>query len=135
VLGVDKTYEVVEAGAGEDAAPPTPQGIRCGGSLCTPGSQECCLGAQNTLSCTSTSLSDPCPQGTDIPCDDPSDCSSGVCCMTQDGQGDLLGTVCAAACSGGEIELCAPGGTCTQGKCSSIAVQPDPPLTGFYACQ
>jgi hypothetical protein len=143
VLGVDKQYALADsggdAGVGSgDSAVTT--GIRCApGNPCQPGSEECCFGANHDLSCASTALSDPCPNGTDLVCDDPSDCASGVCCMTVDGQNDVLGTACAASCTNGQKELCAPeGGTCGEGKgCAPLAIQPDPPFAGawFYGCQ
>ena len=89
-----------------------------------------------TLACVSTAAG--CPNGTDIFCDDPSDCPGAVCCIQRDSAGSLLGTACLAQCPAGQTELCAPqGGTCTKGSCGPLTVLPDPPLSPswFYGCQ
>ena len=91
-----------------------------------------------TLSCASSSVADPCPQGTDIRCAQPSDCAAGVCCISLDTGSDILGTTCRSSCNTGETELCAPqGGSCAQGSCVALTVQPSPPIHNpwFYACQ
>jgi hypothetical protein len=137
VLGVDKTYALGEEADG---------GIRCAGGSgsCTPGVQECCLGADNTLKCVSGGVSDPCPGGTDIACDDPSDCPGNLCCIELDRTNALLATGCRASCSmsqasGSWRELCALGAnTCASGTCQPLSnVTPSPPLVAgwFYACQ
>jgi len=151
VLGVDKHYELaadadvnLNGDAGEDAEPVTTVAeIRCAldAAPCPAASQECCFASTHTLTCESTALSDPCPGGTDIRCDDPSDCDSGVCCITLDTSNDILGTACESACPTGQIELCAPdGGTCGAGTgktCQEIVVEPFPPIRNpwFYSCQ
>jgi hypothetical protein len=134
VLDVDKSYQLVDAGQG-----PGP-GIRCAldAAPCTPGPQECCMAGNNALSCVSTSVADPCPQGTDIRCDQPADCSGGVCCISLDTGNDILGTACRSSCTTGETELCAPqGGSCSHGSCVALTVQPSPPIHNpwFYGCQ
>jgi hypothetical protein len=141
VLGVDKHYEVAAPDAGDDARVATTTGILCAldAAPCQAGTQECCMGSDNALSCASTALSDPCPGGTDIRCDDPSDCPNGVCCITLDTGKDLLGAQCETACPTGQTELCSPSSaTCPNGqRCQAIAVQPDPPIHDpwFYSCQ
>jgi hypothetical protein len=145
VLGVDKTYELadagVDAGTGDAVAEAGATGIRCApdAAACDPGSEECCFSGTANLTCVSTASGDPCPQGTDIPCDDPSDCTSGVCCIQLDMGGDVLGTSCAASkCASGQIELCAQhGGVCTEGQCTALEVSPNPPFVPdwFYGCQ
>ena len=130
------------AGEGQDLSDSHDSGepsIQCAlnAAPCAAPSEECCLTSSNTLTCASTSLSDPCPQGTDIKCDDPSDCAVGVCCISLDMGSDILGTSCESSCGNGEVELCSPGGTCDAGSCVALNVQPDPPIHNpwFYACQ
>jgi hypothetical protein len=136
VLDVDKSYQLVDGGPGQGAEP----GIRCAldAAPCTSGSQECCLASNYALSCVSTSLANPCPQGTDIRCDQPADCPGGVCCISLDTGNDILGTTCRSSCTTGETELCAQqGGTCTHGSCVALTIQPSPPIHNpwFYGCQ
>lgn len=137
VLGVDKTYALAEQADG---------GIRCAGGAesCTPGVQECCLGADSTLKCVNRGAGDPCPGGTDIACDDPADCPGSLCCMELDRDNALLGTACRASCpasqaNGSWRELCAAGAdTCSRGTCQPLSdVMPSPPLLAgwFSACQ
>lgn len=164
VLGVDKTYELGDAAAGDtgtsDAAgqdagadadaggadgadtgtgEAAPGQIRCNaGASCPSSSEECCLASDASLACASTAVGDPCPLGTDIACDDPSDCPGAACCMALQTDQSLLGTTCEATCQAGEIPLCAPGGAaCAQGSCVAVPVKPDPPFTTpwFYGCQ
>ena len=115
-----------------------PGAIGCGAGIpCTAGSEECCLSSGESLSCVSTSASDPCPNGTDILCDDPSDCPGLVCCLQTDSDDNLLGTKCQSSCTKADsYELCAPGGSCAVGSCTALPVLPIPPLTttSFYAC-
>ncbi len=152
VLGVDKPYELA-ADAGEDArtsgdaAEDTGQvttvaEVRCAldAAPCVAATQECCFSSTtDTLACASTATADPCPNGTDIRCDDPSDCDAGVCCLSLDTGNDILGTACEAKCPSGQTELCAPNGaTCAGGKtCRPLSVQPTPPIQNpwFYSCQ
>jgi hypothetical protein len=136
VLDVDKTYALVDGGSGQGQGP----GIRCAldAAPCASGTQECCMAGNNTLSCVSTALADPCPLGTDIRCDQPADCASGVCCISLDTSSDILGTTCRGSCNANEVELCAPqGGACAQGQCVALTVQPSPPIQNpwFYGCQ
>lgn len=138
VLGVDKTYELADAGAGDVSTadgPTQATPIRCAaGAPCSAPAQECCLAGDGGLACVSTALSDPCPNGTDIPCDDPSDCAGGVCCLSVDPAMSVLGTRCALSCASGDYTLCNPQApACTQGSCTSVATQPQPP--SFFACQ
>ena len=142
VLGVDKTYTLADASAGDGPSSDATRGpspVFCGATLtCTAPGEECCYGADGGLSCSSTSLSDPCPDGTDIPCDDPSDCDAGACFLTVDTAMDILGTRCAAACASGDYLLCDPARpSCPQGTCNPLSVQPQPPFspTSFHACQ
>jgi hypothetical protein len=129
------------ADAGEESGLPAGE-IRCGaGGPCTAGPDECCMSSASppTLSCSSATSSARCPNGTEIKCDDPSDCSGGdACCLQVNSSGYILQTVCQTACSGtGWYELCAPAGTCSAGTCSALTVLPNPPLTPawFTACQ
>lgn len=152
VLSVDMTYELfdagigdaggsVEGGASESGA--TTSRIRCASdasTFCDAGTEECCFNGPDDLSCVGRGTSDPCPQGTDIVCDDPSDCPNGdVCCIQLDPSNDILGTSCApGACPSGAIELCAPpSGACTVGQCAVLSVFPNPPITPawFYGCR
>jgi hypothetical protein len=137
ILEVDKTYILRDQG---DA------GIRCatGAVDCTPGTQECCLGASGSLSCVQRGTGDPCPGGTDIACDDKADCAGKICCIQLDTNSSLLGTSCFSMCpasqpNGSWLELCTPGaGTCTTGSCQPLSsVTPSPPLSPgwFSACQ
>jgi hypothetical protein len=127
ILGVDKDYVLDRSDSalpGADAR--TSAGIRCGdgGTYCAARSQECC-------------------QGTDIVCDDETDCAGQLCCINFDQSRSLLGTQCASSCpSGGPnghwLELCDPrAAACTTGTCTPLSVQPSPPLseTWFNACQ
>jgi len=126
--------------AGQDGGL-APGDIRCGSSgPCTAGTQECCMSSASTpaLSCSSASDPNRCPGGTELKCDDRSDCSGNVCCIQLNASGYVLQTLCQSACSGtGWFELCGPGGTCGSGACSALTVLPNPPLTPpwFYACQ
>jgi hypothetical protein len=140
VLGVDKQYALGAADGGEDAGPTSAPEMRCApdGSLCQAGTEECCMGNDHSLTCVSRALTDPCPNGTDILCNQPADCPSGVCCIDLDQGNDILGTTCRTSCQMGETALCAPeGGTCTQGQCTALDVQPNPPIEDpwFYSCQ
>lgn len=146
ILGVDQDYVLEKsdsASPGADAR--TSAGIRCGdgGIYCAARSQECCLSSTNALSCVGTNAANACLQGTDIVCDDETDCAGQLCCINFDQSRSLLGTQCASSCpSGGPngrwLELCDPSGpACTGGTCTPLSVQPNPPLsaTWFYACQ
>jgi hypothetical protein len=140
VLGVDKQYELGPGDAGEDAGPASAPEMRCApdGSLCQAGTQECCMASDYTLSCVSIAPTNPCPNGTDIVCNQPADCASGICCINLDQGNDILGTTCRTSCQTGELALCAPeGGACTQGQCTPVNVQPNPPIKNpwFYSCQ
>jgi hypothetical protein len=133
VLGVDKTYVLGD------------EGIRCAGGVdfCAAGAQECCLAADNSLSCVSAGSADPCPGGTDIACDDKSDCAVGLCCLHLDPGNAILGAACLAACPAGQAndswqELCAPGtNTCARGTCRPLLVTTTPALASgwFSTCQ
>ena len=136
VLDVDKTYELADGGSGHGPGP----GIQCAldAAPCTSGTQECCMASNYVLSCVSSALTDPCPQGTDIRCAQPADCASGLCCISLDTGNDILGTTCRGSCNAGEVELCAPqGGACAHGQCVALTVQPSPPIHNpwFYGCQ
>jgi len=147
VLGIAPEYVLGDGGDGDGEAPRT--GIRCGdgGTFCDPATEECCLSqSASTLSCGMLSAQDPCPNGTDIPCDDSADCKGGqACCIDLDSQDNLLGTRCASSCAaigggGSWLELCAPSGgsSCASGTCQALGnLQPAPPFTPtwFYACQ
>jgi hypothetical protein len=148
VLGVDKSYELADAATTGDGGTPDSSSsdgassssqIRCApGSPCTAVTQECCLAGDGGLSCTSPTATNPCPSGTDILCDDPSDCPGAACCLQLDTSLDLLGARCASSCSNGDLTACDPqGAPCTQGTCTAVAAQPQPPFTStwFYACQ
>ena len=67
-------------------------GIACGaGSVCDPGSQECCVASGGSTSCTSPSA---CRQGTDIACDDPRQCPNGTTCWICVNAQGFQGTSC-----------------------------------------
>jgi hypothetical protein len=78
----------VADGATGEAGSPT-NGILCGGGTrCTPAAQECCFeGTSGTQSCAATFVC----SGSDIFCDDPSQCPGGgtcwICITTQGFQG------------------------------------------------
>ena len=79
-------------GPGPESAPPSTT-IFCGGSArCTPATgQECCLATSGATSCVSTTM---CGNGSDIFCDDPSQCpGGGTCWICVNGQG-FQGTSC-----------------------------------------
>jgi hypothetical protein len=78
-------------GANGDGGP-TGAGIFCGGDpACTPGAQECCLRPDGTTSCVATGT---CSNGSDIFCDDPSQCpGGGTCWICVNAQG-FQGTSC-----------------------------------------
>jgi hypothetical protein len=150
VLGVDMTYELVDAGAsdagvegGASESGATVSRIRCATNdsvYCEAGTEECCFTGTEDLSCVDRRASDPCPQGTDIVCDDPSDCPNGdVCCMQLDTSNDVLGTSCiSGGCPSGETELCASdSGMCSVGQCEALGVMPVPPFSPswFYGCK
>jgi hypothetical protein len=79
---------------GDGAAGDTgsPSGIFCGGgSSCNPAIQECCVGASGSTTCITPST---CSGGTDIFCDDPSQCpNGGTCWICINAQG-FQGTSC-----------------------------------------
>jgi hypothetical protein len=145
VLGVDKTYTLgaadagtSEGGSSEGDGGGATSGIRCaqGGTACTAGPQECCEASNGSLSCISASGG--CNQGTDIFCDEPSQCGGQACCISLQTQGsDLLGTVCMASCPSPQIALCArPNGTCAGGlQCKPLTVGAPFGSDWFYGCQ
>jgi hypothetical protein len=143
VLGVDKTYTLGEGDGGspEVDGGPGASGIRCaqGGPTCTPGTDECCESASSTLSCVTITPQGACNNGgTDIFCDAPSQCTSGVCCISLQAQGnDLLGTACMTSCPSGQIALCArENGTCAGGlSCKPLTVGAPFGNDWFYGCQ
>jgi hypothetical protein len=124
-------------------------GIRCanGAPGCTPGTQECCLATDNTLSCVPVGAN-ACFGGAGILCNSRADCPGQLCCIQLDQNNALLKTGCFASCpSFGRrsswLELCAGGtgtgaGTCARGTCRSLTnVTPSPPISPgwFSACQ
>jgi hypothetical protein len=146
VLGVDKTYELAEAGTADGAATGTdasgPTVFRCsaGAAPCATPENECCLSDNaTTLACVSATPADPCPNGTDIHCAQPADCTTAapVCCVSLDNESDILSATCRTACQAGETATCTPGAPCASGQCSALEVRPAPPLQNpwFYACQ
>ena len=67
------------------------RGIACGaGSSCAPPGQECCLAAQGAASCV---VAQSCNGGSDIFCDDPSQCAGAPCFLCNAG-GTFQGTSC-----------------------------------------
>lgn len=65
-------------------------GPACGGTTCTNGQQDCCIGVMQACKPTGT-----CPsQG--FACDGPEDCPGALCCFGNGGQG---GSTCKATCS------------------------------------
>jgi hypothetical protein len=146
VLGVDKTYTLGaadggpgEGGANEGDGGGATSGIRCaqGGPSCIAGPQECCEASNGSLSC--ISASEGCNQGgTDIFCDEPSQCGGQACCIDLQAQGnDLLGTACMASCPSPQITLCArSNGTCAGGlQCKPLTVGAPFGNDWFYGCQ
>jgi hypothetical protein len=130
---------VVGADASTDGANP---GVRCGdgGSFCPTPAQECCLGDDGGLACTSLAgTSSPCPGGTDIQCDDSADCAPGqACCIMLDPQRYLLSAQCAGSCSSTESVLCDPAAPqpCSgNGTCTALTVAGPFPAGWFHACQ
>jgi hypothetical protein len=125
---------------GEEGGLPAGE-IRCSAAgPCTAGGEECCMSSATVpaLSCSSTSDPQRCPGGTELKCDDRSDCPGNVCCIQLNASGYVLQTLCQSSCSAtGWFELCGAGGTCDAGTCSALTVLPNPPLTPpwFYACQ
>jgi hypothetical protein len=150
VLGLDKTYTLgapdggTSEGGTSDSGPRESDdggasGIRCsqGGPTCTPESQECCFASDKSLSCISASKG--CTNGTDIDCDQPSQCPSGqTCCISlQDAGSDLLATGCMDSCPSTETTLCArSNGTCAGGlQCKPLVVGAPFGDDWFYGCQ
>jgi hypothetical protein len=145
MLGVDKTYTLGaadggtgEGGVSEGDGGGATSGIRCaqGGPTCTAGPQECCYASDMSLSCISASKG--CNDGTDIFCDEPSQCSGEACCITLQSPGDaLLGTACMGSCPSPQITLCAPSnGTCAGGlQCKPLTVAAPFGNDWFYGCQ
>jgi hypothetical protein len=119
--------------------------IRCanGAPGCTPGTQECCLAANNRLSCVAIG-SNACTGGADILCDSMADCPGQRCCIALDQNNALVRSGCFASCPSNSrrrswLELCAAGaGTCASGTCQPLTdVTPSPPLSPgwFSACR
>jgi hypothetical protein len=134
--GADAAAETSEAGA---------QGIRCadGGVFCEPTSQECCV--RQGSSCVAR-VANSCSMGTDIFCDDPSQCAGDPCWICLGKSGDLLGASCAHAdlvnwgCGKtGALPLCRASGECEAGTtCEPLAVvgfASSPDASWFSACQ
>ena len=114
---------------GVDAAPQ--DGIRCGATFCTPGTQVCCRGAgvNPTFSCVNPAGCQGISQ-LPIPCDDANDCTAmgrpgDVCCVTVDFSSRAASLACTSAgkCDGNEFVIacnpadadpCPNGGTCSK---------------------
>jgi hypothetical protein len=129
-----------EASAAYDA------GVFCGPGVptCTAGPDECCLDNSGQTSCTSVSSC----TGTDIFCDDPSQCPGGepcwICVTSQgfqgtscDFDGDIVGNDhCTHATA---LQLCHSSVQCTNGTtCKPLQVDPfdaGAGTTWFQACQ
>ena len=96
-----------------------------------PRSEECCFGSDGDagMFCAAAEeQTDPCAEGTDIYCDEPSDCPEGVCYLCLDAGNDILGTACATGSCQGQTDraLRAGGGTCAQGQqCTALDVKPE----------
>src|SRR5258708_39661193 len=104
ILGVDQDYVLEKSDSAFPVADArTSAGIRCGdgGIYCAAQSQECCLTSTNALSCVSPNAANACLQGTDIVCDDKTDCAGQLCCINFDRSRSLLGTQCASSCPSG----------------------------------
>jgi hypothetical protein len=154
ILGVDESYVVGEepVDSGDDArrdtgrerdtsaddgdleTAPMSIALNCphdGGDTCALPQDECCLSANNTLTC---SPLDGGNCNTDIPCEKPSDCGSGMSCCVQIGSGrSFAGTVCSdgqcpSADENGSYEpTCEPGaGQCGFNKTCTALVGLDP---------
>jgi hypothetical protein len=135
ILGVDHDF-VLGADAGADGVSP---GVKCGdgGSYCPTPAQECCLDADGGLGCIPRAgVTSPCPNGTDIQCDDSADCMGQACCITLDAQRYILSALCAPSCSTMESRLCDPSAPqpCDNGTCTVLTVTTFPP-GWFHACQ
>jgi hypothetical protein len=135
ILGVDHDFGL-GADAGADGVDP---GVRCGdgGTYCSSPAQECCLDADGGLACIQrANVSNPCPNGTDVQCDDSADCAGQACCITLDMQHYILSTLCAPSCRSTESQLCNPAASqaCSTGTCSPLTVTTFP-NGWFHACQ
>ncbi|HEY8041142.1 MAG TPA: hypothetical protein VIF15_15150 [Polyangiaceae bacterium] len=145
---VDSAADAIADAAGDattDAG--AADGIFCGqGAFCPARSQECCLPGNGPPSCTTLSG---CHLGTDIFCDDPSQCpGGGTCWICVNGQG-FQGTSCdfagdivdADGCNqSNALALCHPSTSQCEGgtTCRPFAVagfDAGADASWFYACQ
>jgi hypothetical protein len=121
-------------------------GIACGTGdlLCAAPAQECCITEQNAPACVAAFQ---CSGGTDIFCDDPSQCGGAPCYLCN--AGGLQGTSCryqediveAYHCTDPKdvYRLCHSSSECDAGStCSPIPIVlpwSDGGSAGFYGCQ
>jgi hypothetical protein len=139
-----------QGGACVDAAPGgepdgPARGIGCGGgTTCTAPAEECCAREQGTPACV-TALQ--CGGGSDIFCDDPSQCGGAPCWLCN--AGGFQGTSCnyegdivqAYHCTnpGDVYRLCHSTSQCDAGStCAPLAIWPpgaDAGLSWFYGCK
>jgi hypothetical protein len=119
---------------------PSHTGIRCGTSSCNPDNRACCVDGAGSLSCVPSHGQGSCKQGTEIRCDDSSQCGGGVCCIHVGLLNTFLGTTCAPSCpsetGSAWLEVCNPARPDCD-HCLALGVELSPPFTStwFYACQ
>jgi hypothetical protein len=142
-----------DAGIDSAAPPESDPGIECGGGLCEPGSQVCCMNGSDfncddATDCTSNG-------GLPLPCVKTADCLAAnypagtVCCVTAGGKGggnggggkggggdqaSSVACVPAADCQGqSQTQLCAQGGTdCPAGETCTQSTGTIPP---YFICE
>jgi hypothetical protein len=118
---IDGDIGEVDAGDESDASPETDAGVgvSCGPEFCDPGTEKCCVQAEQGGGTTETCIptGDNCAGGADLTCDGPEDCASPeVCCGSLVGGG---GAACAAVedCDGaGDLILCGTADDCPEAE-------------------
>jgi hypothetical protein len=105
------------------------QGIACGGSYCTAGTQECC-DPEGGSTCQARSAN--CNQ-LSLSCDSAADCGGGDDCCASEDHGNVLSVSCQNGCGFKTSTLCDPmaSNPCPSGgSCKPYSL-----LSGYYSCQ
>jgi hypothetical protein len=107
--------------------------LECGGETCHSATQLCCLDSTGSHCVDALAAC----SGVSIPCDDPSDCSQGKACCSEERSAQVVHVECedATSClSKGHVLLCSPRdpGACSGGTCAPTTQTPLPP--GYHQC-
>ena len=112
-------------------------GIKCGSNSCLASTQECCdpLGGHTCVNTAMIATS--CGTHLALPCDDATDCTSGVCCANEDNSNHVLSVTCQSSCnSAHDFILCDPNvpAMCSGKTCKKYTDLSNSTYT-YYACQ